>query len=124
MQPFFKFVNPIIKIPHHFLDRSVKAAVFKEVNKVWLEKRYYEIKHLDPLNLGLLSIVPGTKKELWETLSYHTFRHVYCSRYLSKGGNLLDLRDNVGHSSIAVTQKYAHTIEAERLERSVKIMDY
>ncbi|KKM19686.1 hypothetical protein LCGC14_1653090 [marine sediment metagenome] len=124
MQPFFKFVNPIIPIPHHFLDRSVKHAIFKEVNKVWLVNNFYVIKHLNPGNLGLLSIVPGTKKELWETLSYHTFRHVYCSRYLSKGGNLLDLRDNVGHSSIAVTQKYAHTIEAERLERAVKIMDY
>jgi len=116
------FKDPIIKIPHHLLDRSIKKRVFEAVHETWETKYMYEIKNNIMPHKGLKEIDPETGKELWETFSYHTFRHVYCSRFLAQGGNVVDLRDNVGHSSIAVTQKYVHTVGEDRLERSFNLL--
>ena len=122
---FFIFEDPIIKIPHHLLDATIKKIVFLEVHKTWCIKKYGDDwrDHLED-NVGLLRLVDhkGIIKQLFETLGYHTFRHVYCSRFLAKGGNLIDLRDNVGHSNITVTQLYAHTVDFERINRSSELM--
>lgn len=122
---FFIFEDPIIKIPHHLLDASIKKIVFLEVHKTWCMKKYGDDwqDHFEE-NVGLLRLVDhkGTARPLFETLGYHTFRHVYCSRFLAKGGNVIDLRDNVGHSSIVVTQEYAHTVDFERINRSREFM--
>ncbi len=123
--PYFVFPDPIIKIPHHLLDITVKRQIFTEVHKTWCIRKFGQnwYKHFGD-QIGLFENVPynAAMKQVYETLGYHTFRHVYCSRYLAKGGNVVDLRDNVGHSSIAVTQKYAHTMTSERIKRSIDIM--
>ncbi len=118
---FFIFEDPIIKIPHHLLDASVRKMIFFPVHKTWLMKKYgddWQPHFKEPIGLMKPVDHKGTVKKLYETLGYHTFRHVYCSRFLAKGGNVIDLRDNVGHSSIAVTQQYAHTVDDERINRS------
>lgn len=122
IQSYFIFEDPIIKIPHHLFDISIKRQIFTEVHKTWCIKKYGDNwpEHFGD-QVGLFAHDTPTK-QVYETLGYHTFRHVYCSRYLAKGGNVIDLRDNVGHSSIAVTQKYAHTRSSERMKRAINII--
>jgi len=41
-------------------------------------------------------------------ISYHTFRHTYASRLIRKGANLYAVKELLGHSSVKVTERYAH----------------
>jgi integrase/recombinase XerD len=47
----------------------------------------------------------GKKTEI-ERLHIHLFRHTFAVNYLMNGGNLMSLRDILGHSTIEVTQIY------------------
>jgi site-specific recombinase XerD len=39
---------------------------------------------------------------------FHDLRHTFASHFMMAGGNILSLRDLLGHHDIKVTQKYAH----------------
>lgn len=45
-----------------------------------------------------------------KNLSCHASRHSYISHALAAGAELVTVRDNAGHSSLAITSIYAHTI--------------
>ncbi len=44
-------------------------------------------------------------------------RSAYAIRTMANGGNLADIRDQLGHSSIAVTNIYLRSLEADRRKR-------
>ncbi|MCM2534780.1 tyrosine recombinase XerS [Neobacillus pocheonensis] len=46
-------------------------------------------------------------------LSPHKFRHTFASEWIRTGGNLVLLRDQLGHSSIETTTKYTNLSAAE-----------
>ncbi len=48
------------------------------------------------------------KREGLPKLHAHLFRHAYATNYLKKGGNLENLRINMGHSTYAMLLKYLH----------------
>jgi integrase len=39
-------------------------------------------------------------------VSAHTFRHAYATNYLRKGGNMENLRVNMGHSTYDMVRRY------------------
>lgn len=39
---------------------------------------------------------------------FHDLRHTFASHWMMKGGQLLKLRDVLGHQNITITQRYAH----------------
>jgi integrase len=41
-------------------------------------------------------------------LNFHALRHTFASHFIMSGGNILTLQKLLGHSSVAVTMKYAH----------------
>ncbi len=41
-------------------------------------------------------------------LNFHALRHTFASHFVMSGGNILTLQKLLGHSSVAVTMKYAH----------------
>lgn len=41
-------------------------------------------------------------------ISAHTFRHAYATNYLGQGGNMENLRINMGHSSYEMLKEYLH----------------
>lgn len=46
-------------------------------------------------------------------MSEHKLRHTYASHFLSSGGTMHDLKLNLFHSTITVTEKYSHALESE-----------
>ncbi|MEE8536747.1 MAG: site-specific integrase, partial [Acidobacteriota bacterium] len=45
---------------------------------------------------------------LGEDVTFHTLRHTFASWYMINGGDLYRLQKYLGHSTIALTQRYAH----------------
>ena len=63
----------------------------------------------------------GQWKDLWHGLkkacrkaglkdvTWHTFRHTFASRLTRNGADLVTVKELLGHSSVSVTMRYAHT---------------
>jgi integrase len=48
-------------------------------------------------------------------VAWHTLRHTFASRFVNSGVDIVTVKELLGHSSISVTMRYAHTnIESKR----------
>ena len=60
---------------------------------------------------------------------FHDLRHTFASHFMMSGGNILTLQKLLGHSSVSVTQRYAHLApdfmrsELERMSFEPKASD-
>jgi hypothetical protein len=45
-----------------------------------------------------------------ERMRFHDLRHTMASNFLSNGGTLQELKEILGHSSLQVTEMYAHFV--------------
>lgn len=52
----------------------------------------------------------------------HTFRHTFASHLAMKGANMYELKELLGHSTIEMTQKYAH-LSPEHKESVVNLLE-
>ncbi len=50
----------------------------------------------------------------------HALRHTFASHFIQNGGNILTLQKILGHSSLAMTMRYAH-LAPEHLAEAVKL---
>ncbi|WAJ38718.1 tyrosine-type recombinase/integrase [Pseudomonas sp. GOM7] len=50
----------------------------------------------------------------------HALRHTFASHFMQKGGNILTLQKILGHSSLAITMRYAH-LAPEHLAEAVRL---
>ena len=57
------------------------------------------------------------KAGIADSVSPHGLRHSFATHILDRGGELLAIREMLGHSSLSTTQKYTH-ISAERLKEA------
>jgi len=53
-------------------------------------------------------------------ISAHSFRHTYAVRYLRNGGRISDLSENMGHSSISITEIYLKTSATELKKEAIR----
>ncbi|MES2832484.1 MAG: tyrosine-type recombinase/integrase [Pseudomonadota bacterium] len=58
--------------------------------------------------------------ELPEGQLTHVLRHTFASHFMMNGGNILTLQRILGHSSLAMTMKYAH-LAPDHLQEAVKL---
>jgi len=56
---------------------------------------------------------------LKEKVTPHTLRHSCGTYLLSKGLNIIKVRDFLGHSSVETTQRYTHVLDKEDLNKEV-----
>lgn len=63
------------------------------------------------------------KAKIPTNFRFHDLRHTYASHFVMKGGDLFTLQKILGHSTIQMTQRYAH-LSNEYLDQAVKIIDF
>jgi site-specific recombinase XerD len=52
----------------------------------------------------------------------HMFRHSYATELLERGADIRDIRDLLGHESVATTEIYTH-VSAARRRRVVQLLE-
>ena len=57
-----------------------------------------------------------------EDFRFHDLRHTCAARLVSSGVALSEVRDLLGHSTVAMTERYAH-LAPERIRAAVAVLD-
>lgn len=92
----------------------------------WL---FYELNSIQPVsdNKLFLSSLSAFRKaiarsniELPKGQMTHVLRHTFASHYVIRGGNIVKLRDTLGHSEITTTMRYAH-LAPDHLEEALEL---
>lgn len=52
---------------------------------------------------------------------FHTLRHTFSSYFMMNGGVITDLQQILGHSTLALTQRYAH-LSPEHIKKGMQVM--
>lgn len=71
--------------------------------------------HVNGVSNAWKSAIRCLGKARVKQLSVHSGRHTFASHALNVGRSLMEVRDAMGHSDIAVTGIYAHMIERENV---------
>ncbi len=50
----------------------------------------------------------------------HVMRHSFASHYIKNGGDILELKELLGHSTINMTMRYAH-LAPGKLEKVIRL---
>jgi len=56
-----------------------------------------------------------------KSVTWHTFRHTFATRLLRDGVDIVTVKELMGHSTVLVTMRYAHTNEGAKIEAVHKI---
>jgi integrase len=56
-------------------------------------------------------------------IRFHDLRHTFASHFMMKGGNIYDLQKILGHSSLEMTQRYAH-LSPTHLGQAIQIVSF
>ncbi|GBD12524.1 Tyrosine recombinase XerD [bacterium HR24] len=67
---------------------------------------------------GLYEIVAAAGKRVGLAVHPHMLRHGHAYAWLEAGGDVMDLKENLGHSSVAVTETYLRWQARERALRA------
>jgi site-specific recombinase XerD len=58
---------------------------------------------------GMQNILKNVRKRSGlQRVHFHLFRHTFATNFLAQGGDSLELKELLGHTSLAMTQKYVH----------------
>jgi site-specific recombinase XerD len=77
--------------------------------------------HLDPSQAWRIVRAAADRASLGKAVSPHWMRHAHASHALDRGAKVTVVRDTLGHSSIAVTDRYAHARPGESSGLSLPI---
>jgi len=68
-----------------------------------------------------LGLKKACRKAGLSDVTWHTFRHSFASRLIRNGADLVTVKELLGHSSVSVTMRYAHT-NREAKKRAVGLL--
>jgi site-specific recombinase XerD len=57
-------------------------------------------------------------------LHFHDLRHTFCSNLIISGADLKEVKEMIGHSDIAMTDRYSHLTSELKLHRQKKLVEY
>lgn len=106
-----------------FINTKGKRSRSIPVDSVLLEKIQHHLVKFGPFTNCLNSFdqtLAASKIPLPAGQSSHVLRHTFASRFVMNGGNILTLQKILGHSSLAMTMRYAH-LAPEHLQDAVKL---
>jgi site-specific recombinase XerD len=70
-----------------------------------------------------MSVQRIVKRAGLEDVTFHTFRHTFASHLVMAGVDLATVKELLGHSTIAMTLRYAHLSQDHKIE-AVKKLPY
>jgi integrase len=79
-------------------DDQISGLVFKDLNANPIDRRNFMTRHYKPD-----MIAAGVTR-----IRFHDLRHSYATLYMLDGGNIFDLQKLLGHSTVVMTDRYAH----------------
>lgn len=81
------------------ISETLYDEIYKPITGKMFEECYTPFCYILKNKLGL---------ELPSGQASHVLRHTFASHFMMNGGNILVLRDILGHADIAMTMRYAH----------------
>ncbi len=81
----------------------ISSALEKKIAQHW--KRH---GHFTPAITSFRRALARTTIRLPKGQAAHALRHTFASHFIQNGGNILTLQKILGHSSLAMTMRYAH----------------
>ena len=107
-------MNPVVKdLLKKLLERSTSDLVLepgksqpKDVNHVYRE--FHKAQRI----AGFTRLI-----------RFHDLRHTFASHFMMNGGNIYDLQKILGHSSLEMTQRYAH-MSPDHLAHAIQIVSF
>lgn len=101
--------RPSAWVPQHPLVASIEGSEAITATRLWrVMKRFFEIAAEE------LSTTSPATAERARRASPHWMRHTHATHGLARGIDVAVMRDNLRHSSIAVTSTYLHADDARR----------
>lgn len=94
--------------------------------RAWLFDELTSIKPMSDKKIFLSSLSAFRKAvqragiELPRGQMTHVLRHTFASHYVINGGNIVKLRDTLGHSEITTTMRYAH-LAPDHLDEALEL---
>jgi integrase len=107
-------INPVMKELLRKLMLARKGEfVFTEVDGSPMETHHmYREFHAAQRKAGFKRLI-----------RIHDLRHTFASHFMMNGGNIYDLQKILGHTSLEMTQRYAH-MSPEHLAQAIKVVSF
>ncbi len=97
--------DDVVKMLKHY--RELKPSIQKKPEYV-----FYSIRTGEPLKSITKPFLKALKISNIEDFRFHDLRHTFASHYLMNGGDLLSLKEILGHSSLKMVERYSHFASA------------
>src|ERR1700751_3937380 len=68
-----------------------------------------------------LGLKKACRKAGLKGITWHTFRHTFASRLTRNGADLVTVKELLGHSTVTVTMRYAHSNEEAKRRALIRL---
>ncbi len=118
------FNNNIIHIYESKSGHPREVPIMTSLKELLLRLNPQESGKVFPLTIKALEndFAVGVKTAAIKNFHFHDLRHTFASHFVMHGGSLTDLQRILGHSTLALTQRYAHLSPAY-LHKSISILN-
>jgi len=95
---------------------SILRGLSSWMTSPWVFPSQNPSTHLDSHHVYGRSYLPAVRRAGLVGVNWHTLRHTFASRLVMAGVDLRTVQELMGHKTIAMTMRYAHTSDKHRLD--------
>jgi integrase len=108
-----RFITKRVQKTQRVLEMPLNEKAFAVV-RAWQGMRKCDFVFYNPETGGQwkdlwLGLKKACRRAALEGITWHTFRHTFASRLTRAGADIVTVKELLGHSSVTVTMRYAHT---------------